>query len=94
MAQALHAFTFGAARLGGMTFISRIAPQELQATAQTLYSALAMGAAMAVVTPVTGRLYATLGPEKTFFAMMVLASVSAALALVLQWRWDGRKISV
>ena len=94
IAQALHALTFGAAHLGGMTFISRVAPQELQATAQTLYSALAMGAAMAVMTPVTGRLYATIGPEPTFFVMMALASVSAALALVLQWRWDGLRISV
>ena len=93
-AQALHAFTFGAAHLGGMTFISRIAPQELQATAQTLYSALAMGAAMALMTPVTGRLYATLGPEQTFFAMMALAGISAVLALVLQWRWNGRQITI
>ena len=93
-AQALHAFTFGAAHLGGMTFISRIAPQELQATAQTLYSALAMGAAMALMTPLTGRLYATLGPEQTFFAMMALAGISAVLALVLQWRWNGRQITI
>ena len=51
IAQALHAFTFGAAHLGGMTFISRVAPKELLTTAQTLYSALAMGAAMALLTP-------------------------------------------
>lgn len=94
LAQALHAFTFGAAHLGGMTFISRIAPTELLATAQTLYSALAMGAAMALMMPITGRLYGAFGPEKTFFAMMALAAASSVLALVLQWRWNGRQISL
>jgi PPP family 3-phenylpropionic acid transporter len=94
IAQALHAFTFGAAHLGGMTFISRIAPTELLATAQTLYSALAMGAAMAFMMPITGRLYGAFGPEKTFFAMMALAAASSVLALVLHWRWNGKQISL
>ncbi|MED5572814.1 MAG: MFS transporter [Pseudomonadota bacterium] len=94
IAQALHAFTFGAAHLGGMTFINRVAPEELLTTAQTLYSALAMGAAMALMTPITGRLYQMLGPEDTFFAMMALAGSSAILALMLQWRWNGKQISV
>lgn len=94
LAQSLHAFTFGAAHLGGMTFISRIAPPELLATAQTLYSALAMGAAMALMMPITGRLYGALGPEQTFFAMMGLAAASAVLALILQWRWDQKQITV
>lgn len=94
IAQALHAFTFGAAHLGGMTFVSRIAPKELLATAQTLYSALAMGAAFALMTPVTGRLYEQFGPEKTFFAMMALAGASAILALILQWRWNGKQVSI
>jgi PPP family 3-phenylpropionic acid transporter len=94
IAQALHAFTFGAAHLGGMTFINRVAPKELLTTAQTLYSALAMGAAMALMTPITGRLYQMLGPEDTFFAMMALAGSSAILALMLQWRWNGKQISV
>src|SRR3546814_10848843 len=42
-AQALHAFTFGAAHLGAIAFIARAAPAGLSATAQTLYTTLAMG---------------------------------------------------
>jgi len=94
IAQALHAFTFGAAHLGGMTFISRIAPKELLTTAQTLYTALAMGAAMALMTPITGRLYQMVGPEGTFFVMMALAGSSSVFALVLYWLWNGKQISV
>ena len=49
---------------------------------------------MALMTPITGRLYQMLGPEDTFFVMMALAGSSAILALMLQWRWNGKQISV
>ena len=93
-AQALHALTFGASHLGGMTFISMIAPPKLLATAQTLYSALAMGAAMAFMTPLTGRLYSSLGAEITFFSMISLSVISGALALILQRNWNGKQIKL
>ncbi len=93
LAQALHALTFGAAHLGGMTFISRVAPPELQATGQSLYSAIAMGAAYAIALPQTGRLYAEIGGEGTFLVMAALSAGGAVLALVLQKCWDGQRLS-
>jgi PPP family 3-phenylpropionic acid transporter len=90
--QALHAFTFGAAHLGGMTFISKAVPPELQATGQSLYSAIAMGAAYAFMLPYTGSLYADIGAERTFFVMAGLAAGSALLAVLLQYRWKGGQL--
>lgn len=94
IAQSLHALTFGAAHLGGMAFISRAAPPELQATGQSLYSAISMGAAYALALPHTGRLYSELGGEATFYAMAAIALASTLAALILRRQWDGGKVGV
>ena len=94
VAQGLHALTFGAAHLGGMAFISRAAPAELQATGQSLYSAISMGAAYALALPFTGQVYAELGGPRTFDIMAVLALGSVGLAFLLRRQWDGQRVSV
>lgn len=70
--QPLHAFTFAATHLGAMHFIQRYAPPGSTATAQSLYSALAIGAVLAAVTMVTGLLYQLRGAE-VFLLMAIMA---------------------
>src|SRR3546814_985543 len=65
-AQALHAFTFGAAHLGAIAFIARAAPAGLSATAQTLYTTLAMGGTFTIVTPLTGPLFEAVGGQASY----------------------------
>ena len=63
--QALHGATFGAAHLAAMHYIRRTVPPALSATAQALYSATAMGAAMALATMAAGSPSATISPPWT-----------------------------
>ncbi len=92
-AQLLHAFTFGAAHLGAMAFIARAAPAPLSATAQSLYSALAMGATFALVLPFAAPLYAAVGAS-AFFAMAGLSLVGGLAAAILARLWQGRVLAV
>lgn len=75
--QPLHAFTFAATHLGAMHFIQRYAPPGATATAQSLYSALAIGAVLAAVTMAAGAIYQAEGP--------VVFLLMAAMALVGFW---------
>ena len=61
LVQPLHGFTFAALHLACMRLIQVIIPPHLAATAQALY-ALGAGAASALLTLASGRLYASLGP--------------------------------
>jgi len=88
-AQALHAFTFGAAHLAAMSFIMRAVAPAASASAQGLYSSLAMGAAMGVIMPASGALYAAWGAA-AFDAMAGLAAAGAVLALLLSRGAAGR----
>ncbi len=78
--QTLHGLTFGAAHLGAMTYLQRYVPAEHSATGQALYSALGMGAAMALVMPLTGWLYADISGD-VFFAMAGLAAIGLGFAV-------------
>jgi MFS transporter, PPP family, 3-phenylpropionic acid transporter len=80
-AQILHAATFGCAHLGAMHFIQRTIPAGLSARAQGIYAAIAMGAAPGLMSPLTGRLYESLGG----YAFMVMAGFSLLSALAA-WR--------
>lgn len=71
--QPLHAFTFAAAHIATMHLIVRAVSPAFGATAQGLYSALAIGAGMAVMMPIAGWLFTRLGGD----AFMVMAGVSA-----------------
>ena len=83
--QCLHGLTFGAAHLGAMTYLQRYVPAENSATGQALYSALGMGAAMALMQPVTGWLYGAY-QGGAFLAMAVLAAIGLGFATGLARR--------
>ncbi|HLO78880.1 MAG TPA: 3-phenylpropionate MFS transporter [Magnetospirillum sp.] len=76
-AQVLHAATFGCAHLGAMHFIQRAVPAGLSARAQGIYSAVAMGVAPGLMSPLTGRLYDAYSGH----AFLVMAGLSALAAL-------------
>lgn len=90
-AQVLHAATFGCAHLGAMHFITRAIPHALSARAQGMFSAVAMGAAPGLMSPLAGRLYESLGGD-AFYVMVGLSAAGTALALVLARRWMGQNI--
>lgn len=72
-AQVLHAFTYGAAHLGAIHFISRAVPPHLSATAQGLYAAFVMGIAFSIGLLSAGALYEAFGGG----AFWVMAAMSA-----------------
>lgn len=78
--QALHGLTFGAAHLGAMRVLVRVAPAGTAATAQSLTAAVAGGAASAIGMALAGRLYEAW--SGTAFLWMLLP---AGLALCLCW---------
>ena len=87
-AQVLHAATFGCAHLGAMHFLQRGAPAEINARAQSVYAAVASGAAPALMSPVGGWLYQRLGGSA--FLIMALVSLGAmAMAYRLKRHWGG-----
>ena len=55
--QVLHAFTFGLTHIAAINFISTIMPARAQAKSQALYSAISMGALLAVSIAFSGDLY-------------------------------------
>lgn len=89
-AQALHALTFGLAHLAVMAFIARAVPESISATAQSLYSGMVMGLAMAIAMPVSGALY-SIEPSYAFAAMAGLCLLGVGAAALVPRVWsDGR----
>jgi MFS transporter, PPP family, 3-phenylpropionic acid transporter len=90
VAQALHAFTFGAAHLGAMHFMTRALPAEWAATGQSLYSATVSGLGFGVVMAFSGTLYAALGAG-AYLVMAGLAGLGAAAGFTLSG-WHGGRL--
>jgi PPP family 3-phenylpropionic acid transporter len=88
--QLLHAFTFGAAHLGAMHFLSRAVPAGLSASAQSLYSALT-GAGLGLALLVAGPLYESFGGG-AFYAMGLMALAGGLCCLAVARRWNGQEI--
>ena len=80
--QPLHGLTFAALHLACMRVIATIVPPGLAATAQAMY-ALGAGAATALLTLVSGALYAHLGGS-AFVAMAMLSAAAMPVALGLR----------
>jgi PPP family 3-phenylpropionic acid transporter len=80
LVQPLHGITFALLHLACMRLIARIVPQGLEGTAQAIYGTVGIGAASALLTLVSGTLYARLGAQG-FWVMAALC----ALALPLTW---------
>jgi PPP family 3-phenylpropionic acid transporter len=74
LVQPLHGVTFALLHLACMRSIAAIVPPALAATAQSLYAAGAT-AVTAVLSVVSGRLYADLGPHG-FLAMALLCAMA------------------
>ena len=70
----LHGLTFALLHLACMRLISRLVPIHLAARAQAFYGTVAIGAATAVLTLLSGPLYQALGPN----AFLVMAGLCAA----------------
>ncbi len=80
--QFLHAFTFGATHLATVHFIARNVAPEAAATAQSLYSSIAMGLVMGLTMMATGWMYAAHGGS-AFFVMAALSLAGGAIAVAL-----------
>ena len=91
--QFLHGLTFGATHLGAMHFLARAAPQAISATAQSIYSAAALGIALGIAMPVAGYLYEIFEAD-AFHAMTGVSLVALVLALLLVRHWDGGEIKL
>jgi len=79
--QPLHGITFALLHLACMRLITRIVPDGLEGTAQAIYGTVGIGAAVALVTLLSGTLYARVGAQG-FWVMGALC----ALALPLTWK--------
>ena len=88
MVQSLHAFSFGAAHLAAIHFLTHAVPEDRAATAQGIYAASVAGLAMGLATIASGPLYRVFGAE-AYAAMAVLAFISVLCAALLIRRWHG-----
>jgi PPP family 3-phenylpropionic acid transporter len=77
--QILHACTFAATHLAITQYITQKVPDQLTASAQTLYDALALGAFMGLSMTLAGGLYGHISGQ--VFWVMALISISAGLVL-------------
>ena len=80
--QAMHALSFAAAHVGAMRLLSREAPENAAAMAQTLYSALSSGLLLGAASLVSGLLFDARGAQG-YWAMSIMALVGALSALGL-----------
>ena len=81
----LHGLTFSLVHLACMQVISASVPEEMSATAQTLYGTLCLGAASAVLTLASGIMFGAFGAE-AFWSMAALSAAAAPIALALPGR--------
>ena len=81
LVQPLHGITFALLHLACMRLIACTVPQGLEGTAQAIYGTVGIGAATAVLTLISGGLYARLGAQG-FWVMAALC----ALAFPLTWK--------
>ncbi|HUD00573.1 MAG TPA: MFS transporter [Candidatus Polarisedimenticolaceae bacterium] len=84
--QPLHGITFALLHLACMQLIARIVPQGLEGTAQAIYGTVGIGAATALLTLVSGALYARLGAQG-FWVMAALCALALPLTLKLRERY-------
>jgi PPP family 3-phenylpropionic acid transporter len=78
--QPLHGITFALLHLACMRLIARVVPAGLEGTAQAVYGTVGIGTATALLTLLSGGLYARFGAQ----GFWVMAALSAA-ALPVAW---------
>jgi len=77
--QPLHGLTFALLHLANMRVLAETVPPRLAATALTLYGTVGVGAAVALLTLVSGSLYAQFG-ARGFWVMAALCAAALPLA--------------
>lgn len=77
--QLLHAFTFGAAHLGAVYFIADRMPEDVSATAQTLYALTVSGIGIGLTSYISGHLYEAFAAQ-AYFAMAAMGGMGMLLA--------------
>ncbi|MFZ2028668.1 MAG: MFS transporter [Vitreimonas sp.] len=80
--QAMHAVSFAMTHVGAMRLLTREAPENAAAMAQTLYAALSSGLLLGGASLISGILYDTNGAHG-YWAMSALALVGGLIALGL-----------
>jgi PPP family 3-phenylpropionic acid transporter len=86
LVQPLHGITFALLHLACMRLIARTVPDGLEGTAQALYGTVAVGGATALLTFLSGALYAQFAAT-AFWAMAALC----AIAFPLTWSLRQKK---
>jgi PPP family 3-phenylpropionic acid transporter len=81
LVQPLHGITFALLHLACMRLIARVVPPGLEGTAQAVYGTVGVGAASALLTLVSGVLYARWGAQ----GFWVMAALST-LAVPVTWK--------
>src|SRR5207244_1842443 len=77
--QPLHGLTFALLHLANMRVLAETVPPRLAATALTLYGTVGVGAAVALLTLISGSLYAQFGAQG-FWVMAALCAAALPLA--------------
>jgi MFS transporter, PPP family, 3-phenylpropionic acid transporter len=80
--QPLHGITFALLHLACMRILARAVPDHLAATAQAIYGTVGVGAATALLTVISGLLYAQFG-SGAFGVMSVLCLAALPIARML-----------
>ena len=83
LTQPLHGLTFALLHLACMRLLAESVPQQLAATAQAIYGTVGVGAATALLTLVSGWLYARMGAA-AFGVMSLLCLVALPVAARLR----------
>jgi MFS transporter, PPP family, 3-phenylpropionic acid transporter len=83
LVQPLHGITFALLHLACMRLIRDLVPPGLEGTAQALYGTVGIGAASALLTLLSGALYARAGAQG-FWAMAALCALSLPVAWALR----------
>jgi PPP family 3-phenylpropionic acid transporter len=78
LVQPLHGFTFALLHLACMRLLARIVPPGLEGTAQALYGTVGIGVTSAMLTLVSGALYARVGAHG-FWGMVLLCALALPL---------------
>jgi len=89
--QALHGFTFGAAHLGALHFMSANVPPSQAATAQALYASVTSGIGLGLATLAAGPLYGAVGGNA--YLPMALLCLVGVVGTVMLARWPHGEAS-
>ena len=76
-----------------MEFLKQAAPDDLASSAQALFSAIAMGLAMALALPLSGYAFDQWAGQ-SYFLMAGLSLLGGIGAIVLGRRWNGDRLEI